>query len=79
MYSSSTAVAHRDGRLHQQSGGMTRALSPNPFVLGIAATLWQHAAHWRQGANFASGWRPTHVMRTPSEQQRLAVHHGDEG
>eukprot|EP00964_Phaeocystis_antarctica_P054948 scaffold32310_cov36-Phaeocystis_antarctica.AAC.1 len=50
-----------------------------PLALGIAATLWQHAAHWRHGANFAPGWRPTLVMRTPSEQQRLAAHHGDEG
>ena len=55
MDSSSTAVAHRDGRLHQRPAACPHERTlfiyscrpVEPSALAVVVALWQHAGHWR--------------------------------
>ena len=84
MDSSSTAVAHRDGRLHQRPGGTPmRARAPNSFVPTSGAIGHGHGGDslaaccaLALSAHFAPGCRLTHVLRTPFERHRLAIRQG---
>ena len=86
MDSSSTVVAHRDGRFHQRSGGTpTRARVPNSFVPTNGAICHGNVGDslaaccaLALSAHFAPGWRTTHVLWTPFERHRLVIRQGDE-